>query len=87
MNPILRNRFTKKLTLERVVPTISASVSRLIFGITSSGLPSLPKLASSSTRASLFSLEFEELIHEILLNADVARKHVCRESSEKAGWS
>ena len=46
MKPILRNRFMKKLTLERVVPTISASVSWLIFGITNSGLPSFPKLAS-----------------------------------------
>jgi hypothetical protein len=34
MKPSLRKRFMKKLTLERVVPTISASVSWLIFGIT-----------------------------------------------------
>jgi hypothetical protein len=50
----------KKLTLERVVPMISASISWLIFGITGSGFPSLPKLARRrSTRASLFSLELK----------------------------
>jgi hypothetical protein len=48
----------KKLTLERVAPTISANVSWLIFGITGSALASSPKLAMSrSTRASRFSLE------------------------------
>ena len=33
----------KKLTRERVVPIISASISWLIFGTTFSGRPSLPK--------------------------------------------
>ena len=33
----------KKLTLERVVPTISAKVSWLILGTTVCGIPSLPK--------------------------------------------
>ena len=48
----------KWLTRERVVPIISASVSWLIFATIGSGLPSLPKLASSnSTRASRFSVE------------------------------
>jgi hypothetical protein len=37
IKPSLRNRFMKKLTLERVVPTISASVSWLILAITGSG--------------------------------------------------
>jgi hypothetical protein len=37
MNPNFLNRFIKKLTRERVVPTISASVSWLIFGTTASG--------------------------------------------------
>jgi hypothetical protein len=51
-----QNSRMKWLTLERVVPMISASVSWLIFGITISGLPSLPKLASRSrTRASRFT--------------------------------
>src|ERR1017187_962595 len=70
MKPILRNRFVKKLTRERVVPMIIASVSSLIFGTTGSGLPSLPKFANSnSTRASLFSVEFEELVHQISLSS------------------
>jgi hypothetical protein len=33
-NPSLRNRFMKKLTLERVVPMIPARVSWLILGMT-----------------------------------------------------
>jgi hypothetical protein len=48
----------KKLILERVVPTMPASVSWLILGMTVWGAPSFPKSANkSSTRASLFSLE------------------------------
>ena len=48
----------KKLTRDRVVPIISASVSWLILAIIGSGLPSLPKLASKRrARARRFSLE------------------------------
>ena len=58
MNPNFRNLFIKKLTRERVVPIISANVSRLIFAMTVSGLPSFPKWANtSSASASRFSLE------------------------------
>ena len=42
MKPSLRNLFMKKLTRERVVPTISASVSCAIFGRTRCGLSSVP---------------------------------------------
>jgi hypothetical protein len=50
----------KKLTRERVVPIMSASVSWLILGMTASGLPSFPKWAiNSSIRASRFSLELK----------------------------
>ena len=60
MKPSRRNLFMKKLTLDRVVPIMSASISWLIFGITVSGVPSCPHLASSrSARASLFSLELK----------------------------
>src|SRR5260370_37285387 len=60
INPNFRKRFIKKLTRERVVPTISARVSWLILGITVSGTPSLPNRASSSrVRASRFSLELK----------------------------
>ena len=48
----------KKLTRDRVVPIISASVSWLTFAMIGSGLPSLPKFASRRrARASRFSLE------------------------------
>ena len=46
MNPRLRNRLMKKLTLERGVPMISASVSLVIFGMTVWGTLSFPKFAS-----------------------------------------
>ena len=48
----------KKLILGRVVPTMPAKVSWLIFGMTVWGVPFFPKFASSrSTRANRFSLE------------------------------
>ena len=48
----------KKLTRERVVPMIAASVSWLILGTTGFGCPGFPKFASSgNTRTSHFSLE------------------------------
>jgi hypothetical protein len=40
MKPSFRNLYMKKLTRERVVPTISASVSWLILGTTVLGMPS-----------------------------------------------
>ena len=59
----------KKLTRDRVVPIISASVSWLILAIIGSGLPSLPKFANSrSSRARRFSLEL--LIDEVCFDAD-----------------
>src|SRR5205823_12478428 len=58
MKPNLRNLFMKKLTRDRVVPIISASVSWLKFPTIGSGLPSLPKFASRRrSRARRFSLE------------------------------
>jgi hypothetical protein len=52
------NLFIKKLTRERVVPIISASVSWLTLAMIGSGRPSLPKLASRRrARARRFSLE------------------------------
>src|ERR1700719_3985502 len=70
----------KVLTRERVVPTISASVSWLILAITGSGFPSLPKLAiSKSTLARRFSLELKRLIDQVLLDACIPRQDVCHE--------
>src|SRR6202521_5689030 len=86
MNPILRNLFMKKLTLERVVPIISASVSWLILGITGSGFPSFPKWASSrSTRASLFSLELKSWSIRFLLNPHIPGEQIDQEHLGK-GW-
>jgi hypothetical protein len=45
INPNRRNLFMKKLTRDRVVPIISASVSWLTLAMTGSGFPSLPKSA------------------------------------------
>src|SRR6201999_901684 len=60
INPSLRNLFMKVLTRDLVVPTISASVTWLIFAMTGSGFPSLPKFAiRSSNLARRFSLELK----------------------------
>jgi hypothetical protein len=48
----------EKLTLPRVVPTMPASTSWLIFETTVWGVPSFPKIANKRrTRANRFSLE------------------------------
>lgn len=60
IKPNFLNLFMKTLTRERVVPTISASVSWLIGVVTGCGPPSLPKFVSRrSVRASRFSLELK----------------------------
>jgi len=74
----------KKLTRERVVPMISASVSWLICGITSSAVPSLPKLASrSSTRAKSFLAGVEELVYQIFFNANVSEEHMAAKTTPR----
>ncbi len=58
MNPSLRNLFMKKLTRDRVVPTISARISCCTLGIVRIGVFSFPyRASSSSARARRFSLE------------------------------
>jgi len=58
MKPSFLNLFMKKLTRERVVPIISASVSCETLGSKPWGLSSLPYRASNKrVRASRFSLE------------------------------
>jgi hypothetical protein len=47
MRPSLRNRFIKKLTLDRVVPTISARVPWLTFRLAVYGVDCAPKPASN----------------------------------------
>ena len=61
MKPSFLNLFMKMLTRGRVVPIISASIAWLIFAVMGSGVPSLPKFASSRrARASRFSLELNK---------------------------
>src|ERR1017187_5151524 len=80
MRPSFLNLFIKKLTRERVVPTISARVSWLILGIKTSALPSLPKCASnSSIRASLFSLELKSWSTKIFFIPDIPGQQIGHE--------
>ena len=77
MNPSFLNLFMKKFTRERVVPTISASVSCEIFG---DDLPRLVLLAvareqQQRPRQPLLA-GVEQLIDQVLLDADVPRQHV-----------
>jgi hypothetical protein len=76
MNPNRRNLFMKKLTRDRVVPIISASVSWLTLAMTDSGFPSLPKFASNRrSRARRFSLESKSSSTAVL--RDYSGKAVC----------
>jgi hypothetical protein len=61
MRPSLRKRFMKKLTRDRVVPTISARVSCVIRGIKRSVLTRLTKFGHQIRRilAKRFSLELK----------------------------
>ena len=69
----------KKFTRDRVVPTISASVSWEIAGTARAGLSCLPYRASSnSCSRQPFLAGVEELVDEVFLDPDVARQHVQR---------
>jgi len=60
IRPSLRKRFMKKLTRERVVPTISARVSCVMGGVKGSDLPSSPNSANNRRiPAKRFSLELK----------------------------
>jgi hypothetical protein len=77
MKPNRRNLFRNELTRDRVVPTISASVSCVIGAMTGTGSPSLPKFASSKKRPgkTLFAV-IEQVIDQVLFDARVAvRRH------------
>lgn len=76
MNLSLRNLFIKKLTRERVVPTISVNVPGLILAITISVSLSFPKWAdNSSAGAGRFSRGIKQLIHQVLLDSDRMLEH------------
>src|ERR1700730_13100402 len=72
MRPSFRNLFMKKLTRDRVVPIISASVSWLIFARIGSGFSSsLPKFANNRSKPGQpFLTRIEQLIDEVCLDAD-----------------
>ena len=70
----------KKFTRERVVPTISASVSCDSFGRDALGLVLLPVPGQQQQGAGESLLAgVEELIDQILFDSDVARQHVREE--------
>ena len=67
----------KKLIRERVVPTISASVSWLIFGITDSGWSWFSKVCQQDQHARQPLLAgVEQLVDEVLFDLDVARQQI-----------
>ena len=77
MKPSLLNLFRKKFTRERVVPTISASVSCEIFGTSARRLVLLPVARQQQQRAGQPLLaRVEELIDQVFFDPDVARQHV-----------
>ena len=74
----------KKLTRDRVVPIISASVSWLIFAMIGSGLPSLPKFARRRrSRARRFLARIEQLIDQVLFNSTVPSQEMRHEQFGK----
>ena len=77
MKPSFLNLFRKKFTRERVVPTISASVSCEIFGTHADRLVLLAVARQQQQRARQPLLAgVEELIDQVLFDPDVARQHV-----------
>src|ERR1700683_2272108 len=76
MNPSFLNLFMKKFTRDRVVPTISASVSWWII------LASVASQQQQRTSQALLA-GIKKLIDQVLFNPDVARKHVSDETVGK----
>ena len=82
MKPSLRNLFMKKLTRDRVVPLISASVSWLILAMTGSGLLFLAEVGQKQEQPGKpFFTRIEQLIDEVRFSPDrpaqkMADKHL-----------
>ena len=84
MNPSLRNLFMKKLTRERVVPTISARSSCDSFGRTRSvGLLFAVPRQEQQRPCESFLARVEELVDEVLLDPNISPQHVREESVGK----
>ena len=86
IKPSFRNLFMKKLTRDRVVPIISASVSWLILAIIGSGFPSLPKFANSKRSGETFLVRIEQLIDEVCFNADGPTQQMGNEHPGERGF-
>ena len=72
------------LTRDRVVPTIPASVSWLIFPMIGSGTPPLSKFANKMKRACQVPLaRIEQLIDQVLLDPERAGQKVIGEKPGK----
>jgi hypothetical protein len=80
MNPSLRKRFIKQFIRERVVPTISASVSWLILGIAVPGAPSLPNRASSKMPGPALFTGIKKLVDQVCLHANIAGQQIGHEN-------
>ena len=88
MKPNFRNLFMKKLTRDRVVPIISASVSWLTFAITGSGLTFLAKIRQQKKRPCQALLaRIEQLIDQSASTRMVRAKRCEMNISENAGSS
>ena len=86
INPSLRNLFMKKFTRERVVPTISASVSCESFGSTRWRRVLPPVSGEQQQRTGEpFLAGIEELIDQVFFDSDIARQHVLDEPVREFG--
>ncbi len=86
MKPFFLNRFMKKLTRERVVPTIAARVSWLTLGMTLCGSRFLAKMREEQEDPGEPLLaRVEELVHQVFLDANVAGEQVGDEELRELG--
>ena len=81
MKPSFLNLFMKKLTRDRVVPIISASISCDTLGSTFVRMAwrAIAREQQQSARQS-FLAGVEELVDQILFDSDVSRQHISDEA-------
>ena len=77
MKPSFLNLFMKKLTRDRVVPIISASISCDTLGSTfwRLALLAIARQEQQSARQPFFT-GIKELVYQVLLYSDVSRQHI-----------
>src|SRR5690349_5553238 len=76
MKPSLRNLFLKKLTRERVVPTISASVSSVIFFSIGSGLRPRRNWRAAGARGPGAFRRVEELVDQVCFHSNIPGQEI-----------